>query len=329
MFGDLEFMYNTYYYTIDDKLYWLFLPYSLSLLLYTSPIWSVFVVPTVISMIMVPWTMITGITVGIIAGIEAETNFSEFQIFKNPSDGAKNSLSLSSYGETGDMERFLGEQCRIRYSCGEYDKYDEAQNRCVDCRSISLTRPEQSSTDGSNPAEHAIDGQFGTISATKGDEIKYWNALFETGENIVKEVKITLAEEIDGNIGGAKIFIGLDSSKGDLCGTLPEDAKPGKTYTIECIKNIKGTIIVIAGEKNQQFYLSEVVVISSRNSEPDYARTGCRTVCHKLLEKLNAEEECVSIFDGQEDQLQKTTILEIFEKSPDWTKYSNEEADSK
>lgn len=65
-------------------------------------------------------------------------------------------------------------------------------------------------------------------------------------------------------------------------------------------------MVVIAGEKNQQLHISEVQVVSSRQSEVDAARTGCRTVCHPILEKLNDQEECVSIFDGQADEMDKT-----------------------
>jgi len=65
-------------------------------------------------------------------------------------------------------------------------------------------------------------------------------------------------------------------------------------------------MIVIAGQKNRQLYFSEVQVISASNSEVDAARTGCRTVCHPTLEKLNANEECVSIFNGQKDEMEKT-----------------------
>ena len=73
-------------------------------------------------------------------------------------------------------------------------------------------------------------------------------------------------------------------------------------------------MIVIAGQKGRQLYVSEVVVISARNSEVNQERDGCRTVCHPILEKFNKNEECVSIFDGQPDETEKTQIIDIFDQ---------------
>lgn len=82
MFGDMEFMYNTYYYTIKDKLYYLFIPYTLSIVLYSSPIWSVLIVPVVGFLFMGPWTLISALVIGITAGVESADSFAAFNSFK-------------------------------------------------------------------------------------------------------------------------------------------------------------------------------------------------------------------------------------------------------
>ena len=101
MFGDMEFMYNTYYYTIKDKLYYLFIPYALSILLYSSPLWSVFILPTLGLLILGPWTLISGLVVGIIAGINSGDSYTAFKAFKDPK--GKNDLNLVSYIEEDAM----------------------------------------------------------------------------------------------------------------------------------------------------------------------------------------------------------------------------------
>jgi hypothetical protein len=135
-----------------------------------------------------------------------------------------------------------------------------------------LVSPSQSSTDGPHVAENALDGFWNTYAGTLGTETKYWRANFEGGEKVVKEVKIRnrkfdTDDPMSRQLGGSKIFIGLDAQKGEICGEIPEETESGKEYIIKCKKNIKGKMIVIAGIKGRQLYVSEVVVISARNSE--------------------------------------------------------------
>lgn len=104
MIGDFEFLYNTFYSSLEDNLYFLLIPYFLNLILYTSPIWSVFIVPILTFLFMGPWTLLSGAIIGITAAIESETMFEAYEAFKEPK--GKNSLNIASY--TKDMETFLG-----------------------------------------------------------------------------------------------------------------------------------------------------------------------------------------------------------------------------
>jgi len=56
---------------------------------------------------------------------------------------------------------------------------------------------------------------------------------------------------MDRDLGGSKIFIGLNAGKGEMCGILPEQTESGKWYTVKCKQHIKGKMVVIAGSKNK------------------------------------------------------------------------------
>ena len=103
MFGDFEFLYNTYYYTLQDKIYYLFVPYGLSLILYTSPIWSIFIVPSATLLTMGTWTLLSASIVGIMYAVDAEGEMEGYKAFKEPEN--KYSLDLASF--TYDMQTFL------------------------------------------------------------------------------------------------------------------------------------------------------------------------------------------------------------------------------
>jgi len=103
MFGDFEFLYNTYYYTLSDKFYYLIAPYSLSLFLYASPLWSFFTVPFATLLVTGVWTLLSVSVVGIMAAMDSENEFEAYNLFKEPEN--KYSLDIASF--TYDMQTFL------------------------------------------------------------------------------------------------------------------------------------------------------------------------------------------------------------------------------
>lgn len=86
---------------------------------------------------------------------------------------------------------------------------------------------------------------------------------------------------------------------------------------------------MVAGTQAKDLYFSEIQVVSARKSEVDAKRTGCRTICQPIIEKLDENEVCVSVFNGQSDEDDKKQLIEVLTEAPDWANYNEDDDESK